>query len=158
MKNLTIIQQVSNLLISHIKDHGWRITVTKYNKEKSEIPTELPEGSTETQSEQTPLENGRDWFVLHNSHCSAAQLCPTLCSPMDGSTPGFPVLHYLPEFAQTQGFPGGTRGEEHAYQCRRQKRRGFHPWFGKTPWRRKWQLTPVFLPGRSHGTGKPGGL
>ena len=26
--------------------------------------------------------------------------CPTLCNPMDCSTPGFPVLHYLPEFAQ----------------------------------------------------------
>ena len=25
-----------------------------------------------------------------------------LCNPMDCSTPGFPVLHYLPEFAQTQ--------------------------------------------------------
>ena len=24
-----------------------------------------------------------------------------LCNPMDGSTPGFPVLHGLPEFAQT---------------------------------------------------------
>ena len=29
------------------------------------------------------------------------QLCPPLCNPMDYSTPGFPVLHYLPEFAQT---------------------------------------------------------
>ena len=27
--------------------------------------------------------------------------CLTLCSPMDCSTPGFPVLHHLPEFAQT---------------------------------------------------------
>ena len=27
--------------------------------------------------------------------------CPTLCHPMDCSTPGFPVLHYLPESAQT---------------------------------------------------------
>ena len=27
---------------------------------------------------------------------------------------------------------------------------GFHPWVGKTPWRRKWQPTPV-LPGKSHG-------
>ena len=26
--------------------------------------------------------------------------CPTLCGPMDCSTPGTPVLHYLPEFAQ----------------------------------------------------------
>ena len=29
------------------------------------------------------------------------QLCPTLCDPMDCSTPGFPVLHHLPELAQT---------------------------------------------------------
>ena len=33
--------------------------------------------------------------------CSVTQLYLTLCDPMDCSTPGFPVLHYLPEFAQT---------------------------------------------------------
>ena len=27
----------------------------------------------------------------------------------------------------------------------------FDPWVGKIPWRRKWQPTPVFLPGESHG-------
>ena len=32
--------------------------------------------------------------------CSVAQSCPTLCDPMDCSMPGFPVLHYLPEFAK----------------------------------------------------------
>ena len=32
---------------------------------------------------------------------SVTQSCPTLCNSMDCSTPGFPVLHYLPEFAQT---------------------------------------------------------
>ena len=32
---------------------------------------------------------------------SVAQLCPTLCNPMDSSTPGFPVHHQLPELAQT---------------------------------------------------------
>ena len=32
--------------------------------------------------------------------CSVAQLCPTLCDPMDCSTPGLPVPHHLPEFAQ----------------------------------------------------------
>ena len=32
---------------------------------------------------------------------SLAQLCPTLCNPMDCSMPGFPVLHCLPELAQT---------------------------------------------------------
>ena len=33
--------------------------------------------------------------------CSATQSCPTLCDPMDRSTPGFPVFHHLLEFAQT---------------------------------------------------------
>ena len=33
--------------------------------------------------------------------CSVAKLCLTLCDPMDCSIPGFPVLHYLLEFAQT---------------------------------------------------------
>ena len=32
---------------------------------------------------------------------SAAQSCLTLCDPMDCSTPGFPVYHQFPEFAQT---------------------------------------------------------
>ena len=27
----------------------------------------------------------------------------------------------------------------------------FDPWIAKIPWRRKWQFTPVFLPGKSHG-------
>ena len=30
-------------------------------------------------------------------------------------------------------------------------RHGFDPWVGKILWRRKWQPTPVFLPGKSHG-------
>ena len=28
---------------------------------------------------------------------------------------------------------------------------GFDPWAGKIPWRNKWQLSPVFLPRKSHG-------
>ena len=35
-------------------------------------------------------------------HCSVAQLCPTLCSPLDYNTPGFPVPHRLLELAQVQ--------------------------------------------------------
>ena len=31
---------------------------------------------------------------------SVAKSCPTLCDPMNCSTPGLPILHYLPEFAQ----------------------------------------------------------
>ena len=33
--------------------------------------------------------------------CSVARSCPTLCNPTKCSTPGFSVLHYLPELAQT---------------------------------------------------------
>ena len=33
--------------------------------------------------------------------CSVAQSCLTLCDPMDCSMPGFPILHHLPELAQT---------------------------------------------------------
>ena len=47
---------------------------------------------------------------------------------------------------------GGASGEEAACQCRRRKRHGFDPWVRKIPWRRKWQPTPVFLPGKSHGS------
>ena len=32
---------------------------------------------------------------------SGAQSCPTLCDPMNRSTPGLPVHHQLPEFTQT---------------------------------------------------------
>ena len=32
---------------------------------------------------------------------SVAQSCPTVCDPMDCSTPGLPVHHQLPELTQT---------------------------------------------------------
>ena len=50
-------------------------------------------------------------------------------------------------YLQTE-LPWWLRGKELACQCRRYR---FSPWVWKTPWRRKWQPTPVFLPGESHG-------
>ena len=70
---------------------------------------------------QTRLSNWTDWpvakrrgssllttitpcsFSLYIAYCcySVTQLCQTLCSPMDCSMPGSPVLYYLQEFAQT---------------------------------------------------------
>ena len=46
------------------------------------------------------------------------------------------------------GFPGGSNGKESACKCRRPR---FNSWVRKIPWRRAWQVTPVFLPGESHG-------
>ena len=43
-------------------------------------------------------------YIEHHRECcccSVAKSCPTLCDPMDCSTPGFPVLHCLLELAQT---------------------------------------------------------
>ena len=54
-----------------------------------------------------PSKRGGDGLNRANKHLfpcccySVAQLCPTLWDPMDCSTPGFPVLHHLPELAQT---------------------------------------------------------
>ena len=53
------------------------------------------------------LEMGTDRYKLANlsgkqfQFSSVAQSCPTLCDPMNLSTPGLPVHHHLPEFTQT---------------------------------------------------------
>ena len=39
-------------------------------------------------------------------------------------------------------------GKESACQCRRWR---FHPWVGKIPWSREWQLTPLFFAGKFRG-------
>ena len=49
-----------------------------------------------------------------------------------------------------QGCPGDS-GKESACHCQWHKRHGFDPRAGKILWRRKWQPTPVFLPGNFHG-------
>ena len=66
---------------------------------------------------------------------------PPLLTP----SPWQPLLHF--PCILYMGFPGGSDDKESACLCRRP---GFHPWVGKIPWRRKWQPTPVFLPGESH--------
>ena len=51
--------------------------------------------------------------------------------------------------------PRGSDGKASAYAlCRRP---GFDPWVRKILWRRKWQCTPVLLPGKSHGWRTPVG-
>ena len=61
---------------------------------------------------------------------AAGLLCASLCTSVQS------------------GLPWRPSGKGSACQCRRQ---GFDPWSGKITWRRKWQLTPVFLPGKFHG-------
>ena len=50
------------------------------------------------------------------------------------------------KFSLYHAIPGGdSDGKE--YTCNA----GFDPWVGKTCWRRAWQPTPLFSPGKSHG-------
>ena len=44
--------------------------------------------------------------------------------------------------------PWWLRGYSVCLECGRPR---FNPWVEKFPWRRKWQPTPVFFPGESHG-------
>ena len=60
---------------------------------------------------------------------------------------------YLPFYIlisiySTSCLPRWHSGKESTCQCGGW---GFDPWVGKILWRRKWQPTPVFLPGRSYG-------
>ena len=40
-------------------------------------------------------------FLQSVQFSSVTQSCPTLCDPVNCSTPGLPVHHHLPEFTQT---------------------------------------------------------
>ena len=60
-------------------------------------------------------------------------------------------LFFYRHFIYCESFPGGARGKEPASRCRGHNTHEFNPWVQKTPWRRAWQPTPVFLPGESQG-------
>ena len=62
--------------------------------------TESPGFSCRPEEMQEP----HKLYILNSSVCQfslVAQSCPTLCNPMNRSTPGLPVHHQLPEFTQT---------------------------------------------------------
>ena len=58
------------------------------------------------------------------------------------------IIHIKTFLRDIWDFPGGSDGKASAYNAGDP---GFNPQVGKISWRRKWQPTPVFLPGKSHG-------
>ena len=66
-----------------LREHGYSIYMTDSLSFSSETITTLSMGYTSVQFSR-----------------SVAQSCPTLCNPMNRSTPGLPVHHHLPEFTQ----------------------------------------------------------
>ena len=70
-----------------------------------------------------------------------------------------PLFYFCNLKIQIKGLPGGS--EVKASACNAGDMGsipGSDPWVGKIPWGRKWQPTPVFLPGRIPWTEEPGGL
>ena len=61
-------------------------------------------------------------------------------------------------YPDNEGFSGGSVVKNLPVSEGDAGRHGFDPWFGKIPWRRAWQPTPMFLPGRIPWTEEPGGL
>ena len=60
-------------------------------------------------------------------------------------------LHRNLAVSASAGLLRWLSSKESAYQCRRHRRCGFDLWVGKIPWRREWQITASFLPGKFHG-------
>ena len=90
----------SNAYIQNLEKRYWRVS--------------LQGSSGETDIENRFMDMGRGeervrcmdrvtWKITFSSvqFSSVAQSCPTLCDPMNHSTPGLPVHHQLPEFTQT---------------------------------------------------------
>ena len=93
------------------------------------------------------LLNMLSWFVItflprskHHSTQSLLQVAG-FCLPI------FLLRSSVPTF----GLPRWLSVKESVCQCRRHRRCGFDSWIERILWRRKWQPTPIFLPGKSHG-------
>ena len=84
---------------------------------------------------ENPMDGGAWWAIVHGVAKSWARLSDFTFT----CTHTYDIL----------GFPGVASYKELAYQCSRPKGWEFDPWVRKIPCRKKWQSTPVFLPGQA---------
>ena len=88
------------------------------------------------------------WF----SHTSVWKPLLSSYGPQVWSWPSsISVIYRLVKKITISGLPRWFSGKSILLPVREKRRCGFDPWVRKIPWRRKWQPTPVFLPGKSHG-------
>ena len=73
-------------------------------------------------------------------------MLPSFRSPLDS-----PATAAYAGWEHHLGFPGDSVVKNPPANAGDTKKRKFDLWVRKTPWSRKWQPTPVFLPGESHG-------
>ena len=109
-------------------------------------PEDLPDPGIKPASLESPALAGR-FFTTSASweapcvHAKSLQSCPTLCHPMECSPPGSSV-HGISQVAQLVKNPPANAGDA--------RESGSVPGLGRS-WSRKWEPTPVFLPGKFHG-------
>ena len=92
------------------------------------------------------------WEASCGMQIVKSPLYPRTAQSRKGSPPLVTLLRSL---ISLTGLPRWRSDKESTYQRRRC---GFDPWVGKIPWRKKWQLTPVFLPGKIPWAEEPGRL
>ena len=81
--------------------------------------------------------------VSHLVLCECKICCYSSPGHPHSDLTGMSLFGYI-----SPGLCGWLSGKESTCQCKRHR---LHSWVRKNPWKRKWQLTPVFLPGDSHG-------
>ena len=84
---------------------------------------------------------GKPWLTAPSLQSASLVTWSPLCSMSS-----LPIMSNLC-IVRICGSSRWLSGREPTCKCRRH---GFHPWVRKIPWRRSWQPTLVFLPGKSH--------
>ena len=87
-------------------------------------------------------------FFIHRLTISSSVTPFSSCPPSYPASGSFPSRVLDVALCVTRGFLNGSSSNEPACQCRRHR---FNPWVRKIPWRKRWQPTQVFLPGKPHG-------
>ena len=96
---------------------------------------------------QTMLRPGAVWHTQRQISLHHLVSSDSKCL-LFGSSLRYHILAICPELPFE--LPRWVSGKESARQCSRHREYRFDTWVGKIPWR-KWQFTPVFLPGEFHG-------
>ena len=138
--SMTVIRKKKSLLRGNLQDGTRNKTFKKLITRKWSEPT-LPQQTQlpfwrRVRKGEKHRDNGADRYTdpyLQAGHCFKHFRCINSFTP-----------HYNPSI----WLPRWCCPKESACQQRRHR---FNPWVGKIPWKRKWQPTPVFLPGKSHG-------
>ena len=145
--------------------------------QKGELSHPTTRGQLQTQSEKNlplhvqqeegyyfVLQKRKEFLLARNSlvnetittwtmknHCTLISQFPSMDSLFITAPPNFPFSSITVPVLCSPNLPRWLSGEESTCNARDVGDSGLIPEVRKIPWRRKWQPTPVFLHGKSHG-------